>query len=128
VAGLVARFTGEEERLDTDRWLALVSVLLAGAGLVMVLSSSQALAYLDYRFPLYYFVRQAVFATAGLALMAVLRHVDYHSLKRYAPAAAAVTLVLMVMVLIPGLGIRVNGARRWFSLGPLGSFQPSVVA
>jgi cell division protein FtsW len=128
VASLVTRFTGGEERLDTDRWLALVSLLLAGAGLVMVLSSSQALAYLDYRFPLYYFVRQAAFATAGLALMAVFRNIDYHFLRRYAPAAAAVTLVLMVMVLIPGIGIRVNGARRWFSLGPLGSFQPSEVA
>jgi cell division protein FtsW len=128
VGSLAARFTGGEDRLDTDRWLALVSVLLAGAGLIMVLSSSQALAYLDYRFPLYYFVRQVVFATVGLALMAFLRHLDYHSLRRYAPAAAAVTVVLMVMVLVPGLGIRVNGARRWFSLGPLGSFQPSEVA
>ncbi|MDQ6921957.1 MAG: putative lipid II flippase FtsW [Candidatus Dormibacteraeota bacterium] len=128
VGSLADRFTGGEDRLETDRWLALVSVLLAGAGLVMVLSSSQALAYLDYRFPLYYFVRQVAFAALGLALMAFLRHLDYHSLRRYAPAAAAVTVVLMVMVLVPGLGLRVNGARRWFSLGPLGSFQPSEVA
>jgi cell division protein FtsW len=128
VQALAARFTGGEERLETDRWLALVSVLLAGAGLVMVLSSSQALAYLDYRFPLYYFVRQVAFAAVGFALMAALRHVDYQSLRRYAPAAAALTLLLMVLVLVPGLGIRVNGARRWFSLGPLGSFQPSEVA
>jgi cell division protein FtsW len=128
VGSLAARFTGGEDRLDTDRWLALVSVLLAGAGLVMVLSSSQALAYLDYRFPLYYFVRQVAFATLGFALMAFLRQLDYHTLRRYAPAAAAITVVLMLLVLIPGLGIRVNGARRWFSLGPLGSFQPSEVA
>lgn len=128
VGSLAAHLTGGEDRLDTDRWLALVSLLLAGAGLIMVLSSSQALAYLDYRFPLYYFVRQLAFAAIGLALMAFLRNLDYHVLRRYAPAAAAVTLVLMVLVLVPGLGIRVNGARRWFTLGPLGSFQPSEVA
>jgi cell division protein FtsW len=128
ISGLAARFVGGEDSLETDRWLGLVSVLLVGAGLVMVLSSSQALAYLDYRFPLYFFVRQVAFAAVGLALMAVLRQLDYHTLKRYAPAAAAVTLALMVLVLVPGLGIRVNGARRWFSLGPLGSFQPSEVA
>jgi cell division protein FtsW len=94
----------------------------------MVLSSSQALAYLNYRFPLYYFVRQVAFAAVGFGLMAVLRQVDYHTLRRYAPAAALVTMALMALVLVPGLGIRVNGARRWFSLGPLGSFQPSELA
>ena len=62
VEALAARLTGGEERPETDRWLALVSIMLVGAGLVMVLSSSQALAYLDYRFPLYYFVRQVAFA------------------------------------------------------------------
>jgi cell division protein FtsW len=125
---LVARLTGADRSPETDRWLALVSVLLVGAGLVMVLSSSQALAYLDYRFPLYFFVRQVAFAAGGFALMAVLRQLDFHDLKRYAPAAALVTTVLMILVLVPGLGIRVNGARRWFTLGPLGSFQPSEVA
>jgi len=54
--GLIYRLTGGPDRPETDRWLALVSLLLVGAGLIMVLSSSQALAYLNYRFPLYYFV------------------------------------------------------------------------
>jgi cell division protein FtsW len=128
VEGLISRLTGGPERPETDRWLALVGVLLVGAGLVMVLSSSQALAYLNYRFALYYFVRQVAFAALGFFLMAALRHLDYQVLRRYAPAAAAITLLLMLLVLVPGLGIRVNGARRWFSLGPLGSFQPSEVA
>jgi cell division protein FtsW len=113
---------------ETDRWLVLICVLLVGAGLVMVLSSSQALAYLDHRFALYYFLRQAVFAGIGFGLMAGLRHVDYRALRRHAPAVAIVAVVLMLLVLVPGLGIRVNGARRWFNLGPLGSFQPSEVA
>ena len=117
-----------EARRETDRWLVLLCVLLVGAGLVMVLSSSQALAYLDHRFALYYFFRQAVFAGIGFGLMAALRHVDYRTLRRHAPAAAAVAVVLMLLVLVPGLGIRANGARRWFNLGPLGSFQPSEIA
>jgi cell division protein FtsW len=126
--GLIYRLTGGPDRPETDRWLALVSLLLVGAGLIMVLSSSQALAYLNYRFPLYYFVRQAAFLALGVLLMAVLRHLDYHVLRRYAPAAALITALLMLLVLIPGVGLRVNGARRWFNLGPLGSFQPSEVA
>ena len=47
--GLIYRLTGGSDRPETDRWLALVSLLLVGAGLIMVLSSSQALAYLNYR-------------------------------------------------------------------------------
>jgi cell division protein FtsW len=124
----LSRLARGSDRPETDRWLALVSVFLVGAGLIMVLSSSQVLAYINYRFPLYYFVRQVAFAALGFLLMAVLRRLDYHALRRYAPAAAAITVVLMLLVLVPGLGIRVNGARRWFSLGPLGSFQPSEVA
>lgn len=112
-------------RLDGDRWLLLVTLLLVGAGLVMVDSSSQALAYLQHRFALYYFVRQVAFAAAGLMLMLVLSRVDYHRLRRYAPALAGVTALMMLLVLVPGVGITVNGARRWFNLGPLGSFQPS---
>lgn len=124
-ARVPAALVWEREGRETDRWLALVTLLLVGVGLVMVLSSSQALAYLQYRFPLYYFVRQVAFAALGLGLMLVLSRVDYHRLRRWAPALAASTALLMLLVVVPGLGTSVNGARRWFSLGPLGSFQPS---
>lgn len=124
---LTAEAPMAEERPETDRWLVLLAVLLVGAGLIMVLSSSQALAYLDHRFALYYFLRQVAFAALGFAAMATLRRVDYQTLRRYAPAAAMVAVVLMLLVLVPGLGIRANGARRWFNLGPLGSFQPSEI-
>lgn len=124
---LAAELPLSEERPETDRWLALISLLLVGAGLVMVLSSSQALAYLDHRFALYYFEKQALFAVVGFAAMAGLRYFDYQRLRRWAPVLAVATALLMVLVLVPGLGIRANGARRWFNLGPLGSFQPSEV-
>jgi cell division protein FtsW (lipid II flippase) len=65
------------ERPETDRWLALVTALLVGGGLVMVLSSSQALAYLDHRFALYYFLRQAGSALLGFVLMMAFRRLDY---------------------------------------------------
>jgi cell division protein FtsW len=110
---------------DTDRWLLLIVLLLVGAGLVMVLSSSMALASLQNRFALYYFLKQLALAMAGLVAMVVLMRTDYHRLRRYAPLLAAGALALMILVLVPGLGVTVNGARRWFNLGPLGTFQPS---
>lgn len=110
---------------EPERWLLLFTLLLAGAGLVMVLSSSQVLAYLQYRQPLYYFWRQAVGLGLGLAALVVLRRFDYHRLRLLARPAAAVALVLMFVVTLPHFGVEVNGARRWFYLGPLGGVQPS---
>lgn len=120
-----AAAAGTVERDDHDVVLVGLALALAGTGLVFVLSASQALAYLEHRWPLYYFARQLVGVGMGLVAMFVLMRVDYHRLRRLAPAAAAVALGLMVLVLVPHLGVRVNGASRWFSLGPLGSFQPS---
>ncbi len=113
---------------DNDLPLIGLTLLLAGGGLGFVLSASQALAYVEHRWLLYYFTRQLVGVGMGLVAMFVLARVDYHRLRPYAPAAALVSLVLMVAVLVPHLGVQVNGARRWFNLGPLGSFQPSELA
>ncbi|MDQ6773163.1 MAG: putative lipid II flippase FtsW [Candidatus Dormibacteraeota bacterium] len=114
-----------EARVDTDHVLLLVTFVLVGSGLVMVLSSSQALAYLQHRFALYYFIRQLVFAGVGVSALLVLRRVDYHRLRPYAPLLAALTMAAMLAVLVPGVGLKIGGARRWVSLGPLGTFQPS---
>ena len=91
----------------------------------MVLSASQALAYLEHRAPLYYFIRQTAGMGLGLAALLVMRRIDYHRLRPLAPIAAAGVLLLMVLVLVPGIGASANGARRWFNLGPLGTIQPS---
>jgi len=119
---------GQSGRSERDPWLALITVLLLGAGLVMVLSASSALAYVQNLSPLHYFDRQLVFAGLGLAGMIAASRVDYHRWRQWAPMGAAVVLLLMLVVLVPGIGIKVNGARRWFNLGPLGTFQPSEVA
>ncbi|HEX6548974.1 MAG TPA: putative lipid II flippase FtsW [Candidatus Dormibacteraeota bacterium] len=108
-----------------DRTLLLVTLLLAGCGLTFVLSASQALAYVEHRWPLYYFARQLAGVAIGLVAMAVLMRIDYHRLRIFAPPAAIACGILMLLVLVPHLGVEANGARRWFSLGPLGTFQPS---
>jgi cell division protein FtsW len=115
---------GEEER-DRDLPLVGVTLLLAGTGLVFVLSASQALAYLEHRWALYFFSRQLAGVGLGLLAMFVLMRVDYHRLRALAPLAAGAALLLMTAVLAPHVGVQVNGARRWFNLGPLGTFQPS---
>jgi cell division protein FtsW len=60
--------------------------------------------------------------------MVVLARVDYRLLYRWAPAGAVVAVALMLAVFVPHVGLSIQGARRWISLGPLGTLQPSEVA
>jgi len=61
----------------------------------------------------------------GFAALFLLSRIDYRKLRPLAPAGAVVVVLLMILVLVPHVGVTVNGARRWFDAGPLGTFQPS---
>ena len=113
-----------EER-QPDRFLLLTTVFLCGAGLVMVTSASVAFAYTQHESAFYYAERQTLWMVIGFAALFVLSRIDYRRLTRLSPAGAAVVAVLMILVLVPHIGVTVNGARRWFDAGPLGTFQPS---
>lgn len=108
-----------------DRLLLFTTVLLCGGGLVMVTSASVAFAYTQHQAPFYYAVRQALWMLIGFVALFVLGRIDYRRLRPLAPAGAVTVALLMVLVLVPHLGVSVNGARRWFDAGPLGTFQPS---
>jgi cell division protein FtsW len=108
-----------------DRLLMFTTVLLSGAGLVMVTSASVAFAYTQHQSAFYYAERQAVWMLIGFAGLFVLGRMDYRRLRPLAPAGAVIATLLMLLVLVPHLGVTVNGARRWFDAGPLGTFQPS---
>src|SRR5437588_151070 len=112
-------------RVEGDRWLLLVTVLLVGTGLVFVLSASQALAYVQHLTALYYFERQLVSVGLGGVALLVLMRVDYHRLK--ALILPGTVMVTVLLVLVPLLGVQVNGARRWFAIGPL-VIQPTELA
>ena len=112
-------------RTQPDRLLLFTTVLLCGAGLVMVSSASVALAYTQHESAFYYAERQAAWMVIGFVALLVLSRIDYHRLRPLAPAGAVVAALLMILVLVPHLGVTVNGARRWFDAGPLGTFQPS---
>jgi cell division protein FtsW len=113
------------ESRQPDRYLLFTTVLLCGAGLVMVTSASVAFAYTQHQSAFYYAERQAAWMVIGFAALFALSRIDYHRLRPLAPAGAVAVVLLMLLVLVPHLGVTVNGARRWFDAGPLGTFQPS---
>src|SRR6202163_3988314 len=110
-----------------DGWLMIIVVGLVGFGLVVVYSASEALGFLWFNDPNYFFAHQLLGAALGCIGLVVAAKVDYHRLARLARPAMFLMLVLLVVVLIPHVGSRHFGAQRWFQVGPL-SVQPSAIA
>ncbi|HKW58618.1 MAG TPA: putative lipid II flippase FtsW [Candidatus Dormibacteraeota bacterium] len=113
------------DRKQPDRLLLFTTVALCAGGLVMVTSASVAFAYTQHESAFYYAERQAAWMLIGFAALFVLGRMDYRRIRPLAPAGAVAAALLMMLVLVPHLGVQVNGARRWFDAGPLGTFQPS---
>lgn len=110
-----------------DTALIWVVVGLLAAGLVMVYSASIAMPD-NPRFgriePTHFLVRHVVALFVGLMAGVVAFQVSMRAWERLAPWLFIGTIVLLVLVLIPPIGVMVNGARRWISLGFM-NFQPS---
>jgi cell division protein FtsW len=112
---------------EYDRSLAWAALLLVALGLVMVYSASIATAeasrYAGYN-PAYFLLRHGVFLALALAAATAVFLVPLRYWQKGAPWFFAACFVLLVLVLIPGIGREVNGARRWLNLG-VGTLQPS---
>ena len=111
-----------------DFTLVWVIVFLLAIGLLMVYSSSIATSASDGRTAArgatYYLTRQALFVLIGILLALFVFDTSMQTWERVAPIVFGVAVVLLILVLIPGIGRVVNGARRWIPMGPF-SFQPS---
>ncbi|WP_374341750.1 putative lipid II flippase FtsW [Azonexus sp.] len=112
---------------EIDYALLWSTLALLFAGLVMVYSASIAIAeggrFTNHQ-PAYYLIRHGVFLCIGLVAAAVAFQIPLSLWQRYAPFLFMAGVVLLVIVLIPGIGRDVNGARRWLPLG-FANLQPS---
>lgn len=110
-----------------DYWLALAVIALAGLGLVMVYSASAIVAQDRFGDSSFFFKRQAVWVLLGTAAAMIAQRIHYEQLHRVTPLFVLITLVVLTLVLIPGIGRIAGGARRWLTIGPA-SFQPAEAA
>ena len=108
-----------------QRLLVLVTLGLVAFGLVMVYSATSASAALGDSDPMSFLKRQSIYALLGIVVMLVASRFDYHRLRYVAPPLLLVALGLCAAVLV--VAPEINGAKRWFILGPA-SFQPSELA
>lgn len=96
-------------------------------GLIMVTSASMSIAGRDYGNPFYFLERQFVYGFLGIGFAWMVTRVPTRLWERYALFFLVCGMALLLVVLIPGIGARVNGSRRWMRIGPA-SFQVSELA
>ena len=112
---------------EFDRSLAWAALLLVSLGLVMVYSSSMATAEASRYFgnnSAYFLLRHGLFLALALGAATAVFLVPVRVWQKASPWFFAACVVLLVLVLIPGIGREVNGARRWLNLG-VANMQPS---
>jgi cell division protein FtsW len=106
--------------------LGLAAALLL-VGLVMVTSASMSVAAKNLGDPFYFLERQFGFGLCGVLLAWTVTRVPTRIWETYSLLLLLLGLALLLLVLIPGLGAKINGARRWMRIGPM-NFQVSELA
>ena len=121
----------ELARGPIDLPFCLLVLMLMGVGLVMLLSASFPSAYYDNDDPIKYFRQQGVFAIAGVAAMLFIGKINYQRFRGAAKPLLYLSIVLLVLVIIPGnpIALTRNHATRWLGIRNTSfQFQPSEVA
>lgn len=107
--------------------LFIITVILICIGIVMIYSASSIYAWETYKDGFFFLKKHLCFLVIGAFLTFLAMSIDYNSLKKWAKPIMLLSILLLVLVLIPGISREVAGARRWFRFKFV-SFQPSELA
>jgi len=110
--------------LRSSVYLTLVLLALVSIGIVWIYSSSAIVAERYYGNSAYFLIRQLIAFVLGLVLFRIASQLHYSHYKSLTPFLMILTITLMLLVLIPGIGKQVGDARRWIRFMGIG-FQPS---
>ena len=123
-----ARIGVRRERHEPAYALLLAVMALTAIGIVMVYSASSVRSYISRADPAAQGLEQLVWAGIGLTGLVVAMRIDFRHLRYLAIPIYVITLVLLVVVLIPGIGAEINGSRRWIVIPGVGTLQPAEFA
>jgi cell division protein FtsW len=110
-----------------DYMILVPVILLVIFGLVFVYSASSHLAEHRLGDSCFYLKRQAIFCTLGFLMMIIAMKVPCTVYLKFVYPLLIISIILLILLYIPGVGHKVGGASRWFRLGGL-SFQPAELA
>jgi cell division protein FtsW len=126
VTGKIGRSAGKTQAfrpgsmpvpVQLDRWVLVPAILLLALGIVMVGSASIATAEGQGVPPYHYLARHLVFIAFGVLLALSLRIIPVAFLERISRPLLVLSVMLLMLVMVPGLGHTVNGSTRWIRLG-----------
>lgn len=111
---------------QVDFMLVIITLLLLGLGIVMVLSASAPSALAESGNSYAYASKQLVFGLIGIFVMFFISRINYKVYKKYYWLIYAISVGVLLLVMVPGLGKTVNGATRWIKIAGQ-QIQPSEI-
>ncbi|MCO6058138.1 putative lipid II flippase FtsW [Pseudomonas sp. MOB-449] len=113
--------------IDIDFPLLAGCLSLLGLGLVMITSASSEVAAAQAGNPLYHMIRHLIYLSIGLVAGLLTLQVPMSFWQRHGARLMLAAFILLILVLLPGIGREINGAKRWIGFG-LFNLQPSELA
>ncbi len=122
----ISRFRKMNKKPDYTLVITILALVIIG--LVVMSSASAVQSYDRFGSNYYFFTHQLINgALFGMIAFFITSQINYHYWKKLAAVMLVLTIVLLVVVFIPGLGLEHGGARRWINIGSF-TFQPTELA
>ncbi len=109
-----------------DKTLLIAVLILVTFGVLMVYDASVIEAFNTFGDKFYFAKLQLCWVIVSLLALSFMSFIPYRKLEKLSPLLFAISLLLLLVVLIPGVSTKVQGARRWLSLGAL-TIQPAEI-
>ena len=110
-----------------DTWLVGAVLGLVVIGLIMVASSSIMISIKYYHISFHFLLRQIIYFSFGVILTLIVMRIPNKYWEAWSLKLLFVSLLLLLLVLVPGIGRMVNGSRRWLAMGPIGVQASEIV-
>ena len=108
-----SKITRIREAANLDMPLLIVVLILLALGIVMVLSASAPSALAEFNDSYRFVKTQGIAAILGLFAMFAFSRIDYHIFKKWYKLIYVISIAVLFLVLVPGIGMDINGAKRW---------------
>lgn len=101
-----------------DYWLLLITIALLIAGLLLLTSASMGISDRTFHSPFHFLIHQLIYITASFAIAIGMLRIPIIFWEKIGGYLLLTSIVLLILVLIPGIGHTVNGSIRWIGAGP----------